>query len=117
LRLPVSAEDLLLFYACTVIKLGNGAKALFWKDPWHDGVTLQHKFPSLFKLASRKNLTVKDSLANGACMKGLHQINSPELIDSFVSLWHSMQSANLSSEEDSINWTQTADSAYSASSA
>jgi hypothetical protein len=56
LPLPVSSEDLLLFHACTDLKLGNGAKALFWKDPWHDGETLRYKFPSLFKLAWRKTV-------------------------------------------------------------
>jgi hypothetical protein len=51
LPLPINHEDLLLFQACTEIKLGNGSKALFWKDPWLDGAPLQERFPTLFKLA------------------------------------------------------------------
>jgi hypothetical protein len=46
---------------------------------------------------------VKDGLANGMWMKGLHRINSPELTDNFVSFWNSLQSVTLSSDEDSIS--------------
>jgi hypothetical protein len=117
LPLPVSSDDMLLFHACTILKLGNGAKALFWKDPWHQGIALQHSFPGLFKLAWRKNLTVKDGLTNGTWMKGLQRINSPELIDLFVSLWNSLQLITLSPDEDTISWTQASDNYYTASSA
>jgi hypothetical protein len=107
LPLPVNSNDLLLFHAYTAIKLGNGTKALFWKVPVSVS-PLQQRFPSLYQLARRKNLTVKDGVNNGIWMKGLQRINSPELIASFVALCHSMQSVTLL--EDSISWTHASDS-------
>jgi hypothetical protein len=117
LPLPVNQEDLVLFHACTSIKIGNGAKALFWKDAWLDDRPLQQAFPDLFKLARRKNMSVKDTLHNGRWRKGLQRLNSAELVDDFVALWEKIQSVYLTNDEDTIEWTKTADKNYSASSA
>jgi hypothetical protein len=58
-------------------------------------------FPTLFKLAWRKNGTVQNGLNNGNWMKGLQRINSIELIDDFVTLWHRLQTVTLSADDDS----------------
>jgi hypothetical protein len=50
-------------------------------------------------------------------MKGLQRINSIELIDDFVTLWHCMQTVTLSADEDSITWTQASNNTYSAADA
>jgi hypothetical protein len=36
-------------------------------------------------------------------MKGLQRINSIELIDDFVMLWHRLQNVTLSADDDSIS--------------
>jgi hypothetical protein len=61
----ISPDDKALFQQCTSIQLGNGAKACFWKDAWHNGETLDGRFPELFALARRKNSTVRSALQNG----------------------------------------------------
>jgi hypothetical protein len=101
LPLPLKKEDLVLFHACTAISLGNGDKALFWKDPWHNGMTLQLAFPELFRLARRKRIY----LSRMPCRM------------EFAELWTLVQSTHLSDNEDAISWTKSSDSTYSASTA
>jgi hypothetical protein len=91
LPLPVSQDDHLFFKACTKVQIGNGEKALFCKDAWLQDFILQDRFPDLFKLARRKNLTVKIAMEDGRWMKELQRINSIRTIDFFVELWEEMQ--------------------------
>lgn len=110
LPLPSGEADLSLFNACSSVSIGNGSRARFWKDKWHDGMVLQDTFPELFALAKRKNLTVQQAIQNGRWMSGLQHINSAHLIDQFVSLWNISHATVLSSAEDTIRWDLNGDS-------
>jgi len=61
---PVDAVDKQLFRASTVVTLGNGEKASFWQSTWLCGQAPMDRFPNLYKLAWRKNKTVKEELLN-----------------------------------------------------
>jgi len=61
---PVDAVDKQLFRASTVVTLGNGEKASFWQSTWLCGQAPMDWFPDLYKLAWRKNKTVKEELLN-----------------------------------------------------
>jgi len=47
-----------------VVILGDGQKASFWQSSWLHGQAPMDIFPDLFKLAWRKNKTVKEELHN-----------------------------------------------------
>lgn len=114
---PCGPDDLQLFSACTTITLGDGAVTNFWSDRWLAGTAAKDSFPELFKLAFRKNLSVKEALHNGRWMRGLHRINSTELLMQFLSLWNLLSNIQLSDRADGIRWNLTADGQYTASSA
>jgi hypothetical protein len=73
--------------------------------------------PLLFKLATRKHLSVKDALSNVCWMMDLQRINTEEQMDRFIELWSKIQLVNLSDARDSISWNLTTDGSYLASSA
>lgn len=73
--------------------------------------------PSAFRLARRKNLTVKEALVDGRWMKGLQRIASTEEIDQFIHLWEMIQTVQLTTDRDCIKWNLTCDGSYSAKSA
>jgi hypothetical protein len=86
LPLPVGADDLPLFEGCTSVHIGNGIKAIFWKDSWLNGLSSQQRFLELFAMARRKNLSVSDAVINGRWMGGLQRLSSPQHIDQFVEM-------------------------------
>ena len=116
-RDQIQASDRALFAACTKISVGCGDKTRFWIDRWIDGVAPATLAPTLFKLASRKNLLVKDALFNGRWMRGLQKISCPNDLELFVMLWHRIQMVQLSGQSDTVVWNLTANKKYLPSSA
>jgi hypothetical protein len=74
-------------------------------------------FPDLFKLAWRKNLSVKEELENQSWTRGLWRMQSVNEMASFVRLWDLAQTVELSAEPDFIRWKWTAHGDYTAKSA
>jgi hypothetical protein len=66
----VNAVDRQLFRASTIVTLGDGAKASFWQSSWLNGRAPMDLFPDLFKLAWRKNKTVKEEVHNQNWVRG-----------------------------------------------
>ena len=60
-----------LFRASTVVTLGNGNKASFWQSAWLHGQAPMDIFPDLFKLAWRKNRSVREELQHQSWTRGL----------------------------------------------
>ncbi|KAM0917777.1 hypothetical protein ACQ4PT_009218 [Festuca glaucescens] len=114
---PCNQADKDLFAACTTISISNGETAKFWADSWLNGQAPMKKAPLFFKLAARKNLSVKEALLNGRWMKGLQRIATEAQLDEFVDLWTCVQTIRLSDGADMISWNITADGKYSAASA
>ena len=73
--------------------------------------------PSLYKLAWRKHLTVKEQIENQSWTRGLWRMNSIEEMADFIVLWDLVQGVHLTMEEDQITWKWTADGIYTAKSA
>jgi len=74
-------------------------------------------FPDLFKLAWRKNKTVREELVNQSWTRGLWRMQTIEEMASFVKLWDLVQQVQLTNEPDKIYWRWTADGNYNAKSA
>ena len=74
-------------------------------------------YPNLFKLAWRKNRTVKEELVNQNWTRGLWRMQSVQEMACFVNLWDAVQAIQLTDQPDSIHWKWTAHGDYSAKSA
>ena len=109
--------DRQLFRVSTIVTIGNGEKAEFWEASWLQGRASRDIAPSLYKLAWRKHLKVKDQLLNQSWTRGLWRMSTVEEMAEFVALWDLVQNVQLTSEEDQIQWKWSADGMYSAKSA
>jgi len=65
--------------------------------------------PNLYKLAWRKNLTVREELQNHNWTRGLWRMSSALEMAEFVMLWNLVQDTQLSMQQDEIRWCWTAD--------
>ena len=116
-QIPVNEVDKQLFRACTKVHIGNGAKAKFWESCWLDGKAPRDVAPSLYKLAWRKNLTVKEQMINQSWTRGLWHMQSVKEMAECVRLWDLVQGVELTDEEDEIIWKSNPDGQYTARSA
>jgi hypothetical protein len=105
---PVDAVDKQLFRVSTIVTVGDGAKASYWQSSWMDGRAPMDLFPDLFRLAWRKNKTIREELENHNWTRGLWRMHSVEEMASFVQLWDLVQDVQLSDMPDSITWSRYA---------
>lgn len=59
---PCSEIDKQLFRLCTAVTIGNGERARFWESAWLEGRAPRDLAPNLYKLAWRKNLSVREEI-------------------------------------------------------
>lgn len=90
-ELPCDKEDLALFHASTLVTIGNGLTASFWHDRWLDGQAPRHLAPDIFRLCSRKKISVSEAIAHNKWMIGLHRISLVSELRQFTSLWLRVQ--------------------------
>jgi hypothetical protein len=95
----------------------NGECTSFWHDRWLQGSSPKDIAPDLYKLATRKELTVAQGCSNRRWMRGLHNITETNQINQFVKLWHMLRHIQLSDQRDLISWRFTPNAEYSAKSA
>lgn len=60
--------------------------------------------PRLYKLAWRKNRTVREELQEENWTRGLWRMQDAGTIAEFVHLWHLVQQVQLREQEDTIAW-------------
>jgi hypothetical protein len=70
-EVPCCEVDRQLFRACTIVTIGNGLTAKFWESSWLNGLAPRDLAPNLYKLAWRKNQSVRDDLQNNNWTRGL----------------------------------------------
>jgi len=114
---PVDKIDKQLFRASTTVTLGDGQIARFWQSTWLDGKAPMDLYPNLFRLAWRKNKTVKEELENLNCTRGLWRMGSVDEMAQFVELWDYTLNIHLTDQADQIKWNWTANGEYSSKSA
>ena len=61
---PCDEVDKQLFRASTIVQLGDGNTTSFWNCRWMNGMAPRDFAPGLYKLAWRKNRTVKQDIIN-----------------------------------------------------
>lgn len=117
MKLPCEHTDMALFAACTDISVGNGKKIRFWLDNWtHDGA-FADLASDLYKLARLKKITLCEAVGTGKWIRGLHRLDSLDMLQHFIFIWEKAQATVLHEEEDSIKWKFDATGSYSAKSA
>jgi hypothetical protein len=79
--------DRALFFASTVISIGDGRNTSFWEGRWLHGAAPKELAPHLYDQARCKFRTVHKELQNMNWIKNLKQINSETLIDEFILLF------------------------------
>lgn len=115
--LPCDAGDRQLFRASTVLTIGDGRKAKFWQSSWLNGMAPMDIAPNLYKLAWRKNLTVRKELQDDNWMRGLWRMRDADTIYEFVKLWGLVQQVQLNEQQDTIVWRWTSSGQYTTRSA
>jgi hypothetical protein len=116
--LPCDAVDRELFAAATEITIGDGSIANFWKDRWLQGVAPRELAPSLFAIASRKNRTVKQAMANDTWLSDLKYGLNHEQLPELLSLARLIDVVQLDDTVmDSIRWKPEESGEYTAQSA
>jgi hypothetical protein len=108
--------DSALFFASTVITVGNGKNTPFWEARWLYGVTPKDLAPNLFKQAEFKYTTVQKELSNMNWISNLQQVNIEDLLDEFVLLFTTLSEVQLNNENDAIYWKWTTSGEYMAAS-
>lgn len=106
-----------LFRSCIILTLGNGQTINFWKDRWINGTSLMHIAPGCYRLARRKNHTVKNALTRNRWMVGLQRLTTPEDVHQLFQMWLVVRDVQLSDQQDVATWNFGKTNCYTASSA
>jgi hypothetical protein len=107
-----------LFNASTVVNVGNGRTASFWKSSWIHGQAPKNIAPNLFKKARKKNISVFHALRTNSWIQLCLPCIREDEIKDFVTLWQAISNMHeLNNLEDTISWRWTTDGQYSASNA
>lgn len=114
---PCNEIDKHLFRLCTTVTIGNGCRAKFWESAWLQGRAPRDLAPNLYKLAWRKNLTVREELQNLNWTRGLWRMTTIDQMAELIGLWGLLLDVHLNDQEDVIKWKWTVDGNYSAKSA
>jgi hypothetical protein len=117
---PCNERDMEIFYAATIISLGDDRKTSFWNAPWLGGKSPKDVAPKIFDLCKRKKWTVAQALHDNEWITKLSTevTISIEHLTQFVQLWVLTRDVQLNDEvEDNITWKLTNNGEYSAASA
>jgi hypothetical protein len=107
-----------LFHASTVVTMGNGNKALFWKSSWISRMAPRHIAPSLFRKTRHKNITVNRGLEDNRWISNIWPIQEGTEIQELMALWEAISDVVRDvANEDQILWRWTANGEYSTRSA
>jgi hypothetical protein len=117
LQLPCDKADVDLFNASTIVTIGDGKMADFWRSSWIQGQAPKNIAPTLFVKAKRKiSRCAKPLQTIAGCTFVL--LTHEEEIKEFISLWQGINSTHeLNDLDDIILWRWTMDGSYSSSSA
>jgi hypothetical protein len=112
----VHPDALALFNASVRITIGDGARVLFWEDPWVDGLTVESIAPDLLKLVRpgiRRSCMVRSGLAAGAWVQDIAGELSIAAVVQYLKLWHAVRDINVGNGADSFTWKWTASGQFS----
>jgi hypothetical protein len=94
--------DSALFFASTLITVGDGKNTPFWEAKWVDGASPMELAPNLYSQARYKFRIVHHELQNFNWTKNLRNVNTKELLDEFVLLFSYISQVSLNENKDAI---------------
>jgi hypothetical protein len=109
-----------LFDTSTSVEVGNGVRALFWKDKWMQGHAIESLYHILLAAVGRrvaKNRRVADALHNSSWIRDITGSISIPALQQYITLWSRLQHVLLSEANDKFVWRWTANRQYSTASA
>jgi hypothetical protein len=89
-----------LFFASTIISVGNGEDTRFWEAKWLNGASPRDLAPNLFRMARFKRRSVIKELHNSNWVRNLSGINTFALIEEFSLLFMALTPVQLSDQRD-----------------
>jgi hypothetical protein len=107
-----------IFFASTVMMVGDGSSALFWEDRWLDGKSVGEVAPDLLALIPRrprKRRTLKQALTERSWITDIVGAVSPLALWQYVQLWSRVQRVQLTDVPDKHVWRWATDGQYSPS--
>ena len=105
LEIPCDKVDRNLFYASTVVTVGDGNTTPFWSSNWINGSMAKSIAPLLFEKTRRKKITVRQALTNNKWIDHIYPPTSQEEVRQFVRLWDELQGVVLNEAiQDDITW-------------
>jgi len=88
-----------------VFHVNNGQSVRFWEDKWLGNFTLQHRYPRLYSLTQRKNMTVATVFStvplNISFRRGLYDDN----LASWRTIVATIANTNFNENEDKFWWS------------
>jgi hypothetical protein len=118
LPLPIDDKVRSLFAASVIFHLGDGERLSFWSDCWLDGMCIKEMAPNLFKMCTRKKLTIAQAMLDQRWTRHLKRDLPHLAVIEMVAVWEKLQGVALQpGTPDSVSWRWTADGTYTAASA
>jgi hypothetical protein len=82
--------DRALFFASTVIEIGDGQNTPFWESCWLSGVSPKELAPNLHRQARFKHITVHKEMQHFNWIRNIRSIDSEDLLDEFILLFNAL---------------------------
>ena len=118
LEVPCDRVDRELFYASTIVTIGDGKMAPFWTSCWINGNMAKSIAPLLYAKSRRKKITVHQALKSEKWIDHIYPPATSEEMTQFVRLWEAIREvARNETVEDTITWRWTMDGEYTTKSA
>jgi hypothetical protein len=118
--LQFTKEERSLFFASTMMTVGNGTTAKFWEDRWIQGLSISEIAPVLYACIPkrrRKSLTVADGLQANRWARDIQGVLGIHEIGQYLQVWQLLASVTLTDEPDKLVWRWTASGVYTTQSA
>ena len=96
-----------IFDISSEMVLGDGASALFWKDKWMEGRSMEEVAPNLFAVIPkrrRRNTTVREALVNRRWIADIAGALRPLALLQYVEVWRYTQRVQLAATPDRLLW-------------
>jgi hypothetical protein len=92
-----------IFNASTSVSIGDGAKTLFWEDPWLGGLTVDAVAPvvlSLVRPCVVKSRTVQAGIENMSWTQDITGELTVDAIMQYMALWTTVRKVQTQGGED-----------------
>jgi hypothetical protein len=100
------------FFSRGSFKVGHGKDTMFWEDTWLGDVPLAQKYPTLYNIVDRKQVSVADVLQNQPLQITFRRTLTPNKWALWLELVHRLMYVQLSDDKDVFVWNLTNSGAF-----